>query len=772
MPVQKDTSTTWPHAQDVAVALGSARGAGDQWYASCPAHDDRTASLSIKTAEDGRLLINCHAGCERQSVIDALKSRGLWHGSPQAPRSDDSAKPQRKTKVHSMPPPKRQIVATYDYCDENGVLLYQKIRYEPKGFSQRIPDGQGWSYKLGNVRRVLYRLPEIIAHPERAVFIVEGEKDADALTAAGRIATCNDSGAGKWNPDFSKILSPRTCIVVADNDAAGRDHARLVAESLRNAGCKTYIVTFTDLPEHGDISDWLATHPVQQLIAACTTCMRTAATVLIDGLRVALFSESAATPDPAPQSDPEPVPESIIEPITGEKPARYTEDAIADEFMATRLTDLRYCHDWGKWLLWNGKIWQLDKTAEINHRVRHYCRDLAAQVMADPGLQPKTRAALQSKLGSLALQRNIEAMARTDQAIAVRNTDLDNDPLLIGTPAGAWSLLEGRLLPHSRDRLITKSMRFPIADKPSAVWCKFVEWITCGDQELAKFLQRMAGYCLTGDISEHALFFLYGPGGNGKSVFLNMLAYVFGDYATSANMETFMHTQGDRHTTELARLQGARLVTALESDADRAWAEGKIKALTGGDRITARYMRQDNFEFDPQFKLVLVGNHMPRIVHVDAAMRRRLHMIPFMAKVDAEHVDPGLPAKLREHGGGILRWCVEGCMAWREQGLSPPAAVAKATDTYFTEEDIVFAFIRAKLTPSPGNVLPVKGVYDAYASFTREAGEKSITAKEFNRALARHDILVTSDQRGWSSIIGYSMEIDYSDVEGWKSYIE
>lgn len=763
MAVTTDSIGSWPSAQDVASALGNHKGSGDQWYAACPVHDDKHASLSIKSADDGKLLVNCHAGCPREEVISALKARGLWRGS------------QVRTAVPSAPAPRpvavikpresRTVVATYDYCDEHGVLLYQKIRYEPKGFSQRVPDGNGWSYKLGNVRRVLYRLPDLMAKPARAVFVVEGEKDVDRLIALGRLATCNDSGAGKWGDHLSATLAGRTVFVVADSDEPGRAHARLVGSSLLRGDCKVYTIDFTELPEHGDISDWLDTHDVKILVQRCSEATK-GAPVDADGLRITRVQrdeqpQTAPAPDPHPESQPE----SNVRSITSapKEPMKYSEDDLGRQFMATRLDGLRYCHDWGQWLLWNGRVWAVDKTAEISQRVRFFCRDVGAIVANDLELLPRTRIALLGKLGTVALQRSIETMCKIDQNVAIRNTELDNDRMVIGTATGAWDLAKGCQLPNAQDRLITKSTRFSVADEPSVAWVNFIDWITRGDKEVAAFLQRMAGYCLTGSIEEHALFFLYGPGGNGKSVFLNMLSYVFGDYATNANMETFMQTNGDRHTTELARLQGARLVTALESEADRSWAEGKIKALTGGDRVTARYMRMDNFEYDPQFKIVLAGNHMPKLLHVDAAMRRRLHMIPFMAKVEADQIDPSLPSKLKEHGGGILRWCVDGTREWLRKGLAPPPAVANATESYFVEEDIVFAFLRAKMQKAPGMSTPTKPVFEAFCRFAKEAGERPLSAKDFLRAIAKHDIIVTADGKGYTTILGYMLEVDYSD---------
>ena len=167
------------------------------------------------------------------------------------------------------------------------------------------------------------------------------------------------------------------------------------------------------------------------------------------------------------------------------------------------------------------------------------------------------------------------------------------------------------------------------------------------------YLRRIAGYCLTGSVSEHALFFLHGPGGNGKGVLVNTITDISGNYATVASMDTFTASQTDRHPTDMAMLRGARLVTAQETEEGRCWAESKIKSLTGGDPVTARFMRQDFFTYQPTFKLVIVGNHRPGIRNVDDAMRRRLHLIPFTYK--PPRPDKDLPERLKAERPGISR---------------------------------------------------------------------------------------------------------------------
>src|SRR5215471_5122056 len=210
------------------------------------------------------------------------------------------------------------------------------------------------------------------------------------------------------------------------------------------------------------------------------------------------------------------------------------------------------------------------------------------------------------------------------------------------------NLTTGQYYDARKEDYITKSTTAPPENIPTSLWDSFLAKVTGGDDELQRYLQRMAGYCLTGSIKEHAMFFLYGTGANGKGVFINTLTAIFGDYARVAPVDMFTVTHGERHPTDLAMLHGARLVAAQETEEGRSWAESKIKSLTGGDPITARFMRQDFFTYSPQFKLVIAGNHKPRFGNVDEAIRRRVQLIPFTVTIPPEQRDKDLADKLRD----------------------------------------------------------------------------------------------------------------------------
>jgi putative DNA primase/helicase len=215
------------------------------------------------------------------------------------------------------------------------------------------------------------------------------------------------------------------------------------------------------------------------------------------------------------------------------------------------------------------------------------------------------------------------------------------------------------------------------------------------------------------------------------------LVAIWGDYAVVAPMEMFVETKGDRHPTELAFLRGARLVVALETEKGRRWAQNKIQSLTGGDKITARYMRQDFFSFVPQFKLLFAGNHKPSLRSVDEAIRRRFHLVPFTVTIPKEKRDPQLFEKLKAEWPGILQWAVEGCTEWQKQGLNPPAAVLSATEEYMSAEDAVANWIDERCDVAPICCQRKSELYASWKHWADVAGEYAGSQKAFTMELEK-----------------------------------
>jgi putative DNA primase/helicase len=400
-----------------------------------------------------------------------------------------------------------------------------------------------------------------------------------------------------------------------------------------------------------------------------------------------------------------------------------SDEALALLFAEKHCGELRYTHTWGRWHRFDGMRWNDDATLLAFDHARHLCRAAAATVRSP---SEKKEAASAKKRAA------VISLAREDRRLAATSDQWDSDPYMLNTPAGVIDLRTHKQRPSQASDYFTKAtVVAPAGDCPR--WHQFLEEITGSDRDLAKFLQRVAGYALTGDTKEHSLFFLYGTGANGKSVFLFTLAGILGDYHRVAPIETFTASIGERHPTELAMLRGARLVTAIETEEGRRWAESRIKALTGGDRITARFMRQDFFEYTPQFKLLIAGNHKPSLRTVDEAIRRRFHLIPFTVTIPVNQRDPDLTETLKSEWPGILQWALDGCAAWRKDGLAPPEAVTKATAAYLEAEDAVSAWLEERCAHEGEDTLA--RLYASWRAWAELNGEHPRTNKWLSQAL-------------------------------------
>jgi P4 family phage/plasmid primase-like protien len=412
------------------------------------------------------------------------------------------------------------------------------------------------------------------------------------------------------------------------------------------------------------------------------------------------------------------------------RPPGFTDDALALEFTERYGEDWRYVAAWGYWLHWDGNCWRRENTLRAYDLARLVCRGAAARC-------DKVKTA--AKIASANTVAAVERLSRADRRHAATIDQWDRDQWLLNTTSGVADLRTGQMRPHGRLDYMTKITAAGIADekaKPER-WLAFLHDVTNGDTELQRYLARMAGYALTGVTSEHALFFLYGTGANGKSVFLNTLAAVLGDYATNAPMDTFMEMRTDKHPTDLAGLRGARLVTSIEVEKGRRWAEAKIKSLTGGDKISARFMRQDFFDYKPQFKLLVAGNNKPSMREVDEAMRRRLHLVPFTVTIPAEKRNHALSEQLLEERDAILRWAIDGCLDWQRIGLKPPACVLSATEEYLESEDALGRWLTEECFQNPRAQEGSDALYQSWKAWCEKNGEYLCSLRKFSDALCK-----------------------------------
>jgi putative DNA primase/helicase len=272
---------------------------------------------------------------------------------------------------------------------------------------------------------------------------------------------------------------------------------------------------------------------------------------------------------------------------------------------------------------------------------------------------------------------------------------------------------------------------------PCPMWMTFLKRATDDKSKLISFLQRYLGYCCTGFVHEHVVVFLYGTGANGKSVFVNTVAGILGDYAISAPMEMFLASRYDRHPTEIARLKGARLVVAHETQKGRAWDEAKIKNLTGGDRLSARFMRGDFFDFAPTHKLLIAGNTKPSLRNVDEGIRRRFLLVPFTVQIPPAERDPDLADKLKAEWPAILRWMVDGCLEWRRVGLMVPEIVRDATADYLADQDTLEQWIEDCIDRSdPDAFTTSRNLFTSWKGWSGARNMRAGTETTFVESLA------------------------------------
>lgn len=409
-----------------------------------------------------------------------------------------------------------------------------------------------------------------------------------------------------------------------------------------------------------------------------------------------------------------------------------TEDSAAVSFIEQHGRNIRFCHDTAAWFRWDGNIWRLDSTCLAYHWARQLARKLAED--QDAGSR--------KRIGKSAFASGVERFAQRDPAVAVTIDHWDRDLWLLGTPAGTIDLRAGKLRPADPKDGITKSVLVAPDDSAGCpLWLQFLSEATGADEGLVKFLQQWLGYCLTGVTIEQALIFLYGPGGNGKGVFLNIITRIMADYCAVSAMSTFEASKHERHPVDLAALRGARTVTASETEQGRAWAEARIKQLTGSDRISARFMGKNFFEYVPQFKLTIIGNHKPALRNVDDAIKRRFNIIPFVIKPKA--VDHKLEEKLIAEAPAILAWMITGCLDWQANGLVRPKSVVDATNDYFDSQDLMAQWIEEKCdtrTSPPGAADMwdrTSHLFASWSDYCRAAGEEPGSEKAFSGDLEK-----------------------------------
>ncbi len=437
-----------------------------------------------------------------------------------------------------------------------------------------------------------------------------------------------------------------------------------------------------------------------------------------------------------------------------------SEISLADLFCLAHGKNLRYVFKWGQWLQWDNVRWKEETTLLAYDYAREICREAANAC---------NKASQKKAIASAKTVAAVERIARADRVISAEIERFDMQRYKLNTDSGTIDLKTGAISAPRRKDYLTQKAGCTVAPPGTLhpIWTKFLKRITNDDKYLMDFLQRFVGYCLSGDISEHSFIFAYGTGRNGKGTFINTVKKILGDYATVADINLFLENRSEQHPTNVAKLRGARLVIAQEIPQGRSWNEQIIKNITGGDPLTARFMRQDFFDFDPTFKLFIAGNNKPRIRNVDEAIRSRILIVPFTVTIPKKERDLKLMEKLEAEWPAILRWALDGYAEWQRTGLQPPTIITDATDQYFENEDSIGQWIESACTVEIGNKNKwerFSELFEKWVEYAVKVGEPPGTAKAFSAALtARGFVAFREGRNNISAFRGISLKLVATD---------
>ncbi|WP_088311693.1 phage/plasmid primase, P4 family [Bacillus cereus] len=391
---------------------------------------------------------------------------------------------------------------------------------------------------------------------------------------------------------------------------------------------------------------------------------------------------------------------------------------------------IKFINDIG-WFIWDGKRWKVDTKKEIERITAKVLRSLS-----------KSDDEAEAKWSRMCERRNIRMNSIKDLMPLVpgERTDFDRHKFLFNVENGIVDLKTGKLLQHDRELGLTKITNISFDENAKCPeWLKFLDQIFLGDQALVEYMQRLIGYSLTGDISEQIMMFLVGGGSNGKSTFINTIKDLMGDYGKQAKSDTFIKKKETGANNDIARLVGSRFVSAIESEEGEKLADSFVKQITGGEPVLARFLRQEFFEFIPEFKVFFTTNHKPIIGGLDEGIWRRVKLIPFNLSLPAHKRDKRLPEKLSLEMPGILNWAIEGCMKWQQDGLKEPKVVAEATGKYKDDMDILAPFLDevcyVEERENESIMIEAKELYNVYERWCFNSGERSLGNRSFYRML-------------------------------------
>lgn len=413
----------------------------------------------------------------------------------------------------------------------------------------------------------------------------------------------------------------------------------------------------------------------------------------------------------------------------------------AERFADQYRDKVRFEHKAGQWYIWDGKRFKLDDTGHIYTLAKTSVRSIYKEAQdIESEDKRKAKSSWAAKSESRQRMANMLALASTEAGIAVTTEHFDRDPMQLNLRTGVLNLTDFHIHHHTPGFQITQLADVEYSDDAECPkWLEFQRTIFAGAdvEAMMSFIQRAVGYSLSGLTSEQCLFFCYGSGSNGKSVFFDVMKMLFGDYYQKAPTEMLLLRRQEGIPNDIARLRGARLVVAAELPENKKFNESRIKDLTGEDRIVARFLHGEFFEFDPTHKLWLYGNHKPIITGTDHGIWRRINLIPFTVTIPEEKKRPReeLMAEFRAELPGILRWAIGGYSEWKESGLQRPRSVSEATEEFRAEMDVLGPFIDEYIEEARTYSVQFSDVYQAYTHWAQQNGEYALPLRRFNQRM-------------------------------------
>jgi len=699
--------------------------------AICPCHNDNKASLSISyDSRKQRTLIFCHAGCNIGDILGmvGLTMRDLFENGENGGKRQD------------------KIEDVYRYTDCDGNLLFEKVRFKPKNFSQRryvdsatlwglgagryyetYPGSFEYSMKERSGARVkdfpgieptLYNLPGVIKGvcEKSTIYIVEGEKDADNLIKHGLIATTNFDGASKdltkqkWRKEYNGYLKGADVVLIPDNDNPGRCHMMNIAKELKGIAKSIKIVELP-VPEKEDVSFYLEEgHTIEELLNLVKNTVHGGD--YIKGEHFSLLNY------------------------------HFSDVGNAERLIALYGCDIRYSYPQDKFFIWGGRHWQVDSTGTIYKMAKTTLRRLLAEGEA-LNEEDEANKDLKKKAMSFAIRSEsdgrIKAMVnQTKSQPEITLRECDTDPFLLNVSNGTLDLRTGNLREHRKNDYITRMIDLEYDENAKCpIWMGFLDRIFMEDDEVVDFVQRSVGYSITGSQEEQCFYMLYGGGANGKTTFLNTIKMIMGDYGDTLRASSLMARQYDDGARgDIAKLQGKRFVVSSELNEGQYFDESLLKCVTGGETVAVRFLYGNEFNLKPEFKIWMGTNEKPRIRGTDLGIWRRVRMIPFLYTFSEDERDKNFMEKfIMPELPGILNWALEGSIKWQRDGIKVPQISKAAAEEYRDEMDVVQRFLDESCITGDIYAIRVGDLYQRFCTWCVKSGNRAVSGIKFGKKL-------------------------------------